>query len=38
MFKTSITIGAIVTLFVVMQLTARIDWRAKAADRDIVPA
>lgn len=34
----TITIGAIVTLFVVMQLTARIDWRAKDADRDIVPA
>jgi inner membrane protein involved in colicin E2 resistance len=26
----AITIGAIVTLFVVMQLTARIDWRVKA--------
>ena len=26
----AITIGAIVTLFVVMQLTARIDWRARA--------
>jgi len=23
----SVTIGAIITLFVVMQLTARIDWR-----------
>jgi hypothetical protein len=27
----AITIGAIVTLFVVMQLTARIDWRGKEA-------
>jgi inner membrane protein involved in colicin E2 resistance len=33
----AITIGAIVTLFVVMQLTARIDWRSKQVNRDMVP-
>jgi len=35
----TITIGAVLTLFVVMQLTARIDWRARAeaANRDMVP-
>ncbi len=30
----TITIGAVLTLFVVMQLTARVDWRAKEEERE----
>ncbi len=34
----AITIGAIVTLFVLMQATARVDWRAVFAGRAVAPA
>ena len=34
----SITIGAIVTLFVTMQVTARIDWSERFAKRPVAPA
>jgi hypothetical protein len=34
----AVTIGSVITLFVVMQMTARINWSERFGDRDLVRA